>query len=183
VVHEEDGAHDRHVTASQGDGVDLEDFAEAAEHARDAGRVDVLSLEAGGRDESADACVSRDAAESFLGEEVDTSLIESEGLHVDGGVPFRTRGEAEVHGAHRGAHNLERQVCGDVRERSAHSSFVVDEGVGRLDEHHREAPRSLQVTGRHEDFDEVRPRRLAGERRRAAAGGEGVQGRPSVRGR
>jgi hypothetical protein len=115
VVHEDDGTHHRHIVSSKGDGVDLKDLAEAAEHAGDAGGVDVFGLEAGGRDQRAHARVTRDAAEGLLGEEVDTTLFMGEGLQVDGQVALRPGGEAEVHGVDGGADDLEWEVGGDVR--------------------------------------------------------------------
>jgi hypothetical protein len=74
VVHGEDGTDDRHVTPSKGDRINLKDLAEAAEHGCDAGGVDVLGLETGGRDERAHARATGDAVEGFLWEEVDASV-------------------------------------------------------------------------------------------------------------
>jgi hypothetical protein len=176
VVHEEDGTHHGHVVDSEDDRVDLEHPTEATEHGGNPDRVDMFGLEASGRGQSADTGTVGDAAVGLLTLKVDAGVLVEEGLHVDGRVALRAGGEAQVHGADRGADDLERHLGGDAFQSLADSNGVVEEGVRGLDEDDGEATRSLDVPARHEDLEVVWALGLPGDGRGAPVRGDRAEG-------
>jgi hypothetical protein len=167
---ENDRSHDGEVHPRENDRVDLQHLTKARKGGGDPMRVDVLGREANGGDEGQGLGTRVDALRFYFTHQVDAHVLVHKRLTADREFPLSRGAEADVEGADRGPHRLNREIKQVPQQGLTHRPVRRGEPVHRLEVDNGEALRSEHVARRHEHVDEVRAIRFRSQRGRVRQG-------------